>query len=789
LSEPLDKLTRAMLEAFQPTSVALPDVLRRAMQEAFGMDYSKPARQRELESAWRYAEMHRTHSLRELEIPTERKRKRRRSRRVESRWQRGRDPPAPEAVEDNEVDDDDDEDEDAENDSDGKPPARDNDDDDIPQVDDVSGNDGSGVGESTSESTKNGRRREDGPVLEPSALGSNGKKIYPKSIPIEQVHPTSGKMIRRFVSYGEAVAYTGISRTSILRATRGERPQAGGYVWRIVQSPPGPTVGFDNEPASHHLKRTTWQVAVEQIDPGSGRVVRVFSSVGEAHAGTGADKTCISKVIHGKQKLAGGYMWRKAERQGELGEAFRSQLPGLHQRVAAKLKLATPRSAPSAASVSSLSTRPAGVRQAVQQFDMATGNVIAEYTSLTEASTRTQIPRRAITKAVNGFEAEAGGYFWKFVGEEPPPPAPATEKNLKRHRNDEKVESDTPPEDAETGERRTAWEYPLPIELFGRPRQSKLGPRYDETSEPPLRKVRVLYEGRTMESVGGEMYYNFPAVQECGPWYDAGDGPDSPSRYSSYPFMFEPTLAALADDYNEMATRGECVPARLNTDSAEALMESIDRKLTSLRQFYDHDELSAEVKSDEKEYRLSLRYFSRAEEQEKLARLKEVEEDDQQYMRTAHMRKSRSKSAIAAVAELDRFVNMPVVFEADEDPIPADEIHGCDRKNCPVCDAGERHTVLLMKPALQPRAKIPMPQWCVVDFDFDYNDFDEDQGDPITARKAKRSISMLREMRIAIPYIVDYPENPVARTRRLVREGEDADLEIARAGMTAKPVS
>jgi hypothetical protein len=398
---------------------------------------------------------------------------------------------------------------------------------------------------------------------------------------------------------------------------------------------------------------------------------------------------------------------------------------------------------------------------------MESGEVIAQYSSLTEANTRTKIARSSITKAANGLQPEAGGFAWCFVSEAPPP-APMEPDN---------------PEDTDATEGRAPWALKLSSELFGPPRQSELGPRYDETNEPPLRKVRVLYEGRTMESVGGEMYYNFPAVQECGPWYDVGEGPDSSSRYSSYPFMFEPTLGALADNYNDMAAVGECIPARLNADSPEALAESIDKKLASLRQFYDHDELSAEVRADEKECRLSLRYVARAEEQEKLARMKEADEDDHhRYMRT---RKSRSKSSIAAEAELDRFMNMPVVFEADEKPIPDEEVRDCDRKNCPVCGAGDRHPAQ-PKPASQPsRAKIPMPQWCEVEFDFDYNDFDEDQGDPLTARKAKRSISKLWEMRNAIPYVVDYPENPVAKTRRLVREAEDDDPEAASTATTA----
>jgi hypothetical protein len=280
-----------------------------------------------------------------------------------------------------------------------------------------------------------------------------------------------------------------------------------------------------------------------------------------------------------------------------------------------------------------------------------------------------------------------------------------------------------------------------------------------------------------MESVQGEESVAFPAVQEYGPWYDAGDGPDSRKRYSSYPFMFQPTLEALVDEYNEMVAKDECVPTRFNTDGADGLVESIDKKIASLRAFYDHDELSAEVQADEKECKLSLRFFSRAEEQERLARLKEAAEDDERCIRTAC--KGRSRAFLATQLEREKFLNMPIVLEPEDETIPADEIHDCDRTHCPVCAFGVR-VPAKMEAALKSKVRIPMPQWSVVDFDFNYNDSGDDLGEASAVRKAKRSISKLLEMRNSIAYVVNFQENPLAKIRRLVRdnvnENDDAEM-------------
>ena len=56
-------------------------------------------------------------------------------------------------------------------------------------------------------------------------------------------------------------------------------------------------------------KKGMWGKAVNQIDM-QGNIINHFNSLNEAERQTGINATSISKAIHGRTKIAGGFLWK-----------------------------------------------------------------------------------------------------------------------------------------------------------------------------------------------------------------------------------------------------------------------------------------------------------------------------------------------------------------------------------------------------------------------------------------------------------------------------------------------
>lgn len=279
----------------------------------------------------------------------------------------------------------------------------------------------------------------------------------------------------------------------------------------------------------------------------------------------------------------------------------------------------------------------------------------------------------------------------------------------------------------------------------------------------PKTSLRVEYEGHSMRSLGLDLAGTLDVVHETGPWYEAGSGPTSSSRFSSYPFMFQPTCQALVDEYNDFVAQDVCNPTRFSMETALKLEESIDMKLASLEKFDFSLHLLAELDAEEREYKISLRHFTRSEEQERLARHNEdAAYRNHQLLMDSQSR--RDRKSMVSEQEWDAFESRSVVFDSTESIFEQD----CDRDDCPICTGMEN---LVLPTGDKVQRKIPMPLYRRVESIDVIGDDSTDRLSAVhaeTLHKARTTISKLRQLRNSMNFIVGFPENSVTTLRREV---------------------
>lgn len=247
-----------------------------------------------------------------------------------------------------------------------------------------------------------------------------------------------GKFIHSFKGYAEAVKSCSVSKISIYRAASGYALTAGGYQWRFGSSDAVPedidaldltriqavvqyslagekvavykslsaaakalnidpsnlrtvlnsetkTAGgfrWKREEKNENVTKYDYKpVEIVQFDL-HGNKVADYASITQAEKNTGINRKSIRWAISGKQKTAGGYIWRKTN-ETEKSSGF-------------DLRHATPFSQENSV---------------IMQVTLD-GEVICEYPSIARASEITGIERKAISRVINGRQRAAGGYYW-----------------------------------------------------------------------------------------------------------------------------------------------------------------------------------------------------------------------------------------------------------------------------------------------------------------------------------------------------------------------------------------
>lgn len=127
------------------------------------------------------------------------------------------------------------------------------------------------------------------------------RKVY-------QISLADGSIIGSFKSLNEAARATGVSAGNISSACKQIRgySQAGGYIWR-----------YDGEqwvlPSELRvINEITRKQSVVQIERSTLVVIEKFNTILDASKETGIRGSLISSCCRGKQRQAGGYIWRYA---------------------------------------------------------------------------------------------------------------------------------------------------------------------------------------------------------------------------------------------------------------------------------------------------------------------------------------------------------------------------------------------------------------------------------------------------------------------------------------------
>ena len=200
-------------------------------------------------------------------------------------------------------------------------------------------------------------------------------------VPIEQLDPVSGKVIRSFESITQASRETGIANSNISQALNGIVLHGGTYLWRRQHGRSAPD--FFDSPSTREKGGAS--VPVEQVDPYSGQVIQRYESIEEASQKGRIPPGDIHQVLSGKRRHAGNYLWKRQDDETS---------PALFERI----------------------VRP-NQPFPVEQLDPVTGEVIQSFESMTEASRQTGVATISISKVVNGKSRHAGKYLWRQKGD------------------------------------------------------------------------------------------------------------------------------------------------------------------------------------------------------------------------------------------------------------------------------------------------------------------------------------------------------------------------------------
>ena len=115
-----------------------------------------------------------------------------------------------------------------------------------------------------------------------------------------------GKLINRYISSGDAAQQLSINQSEINRCCTRQRNtySAGGFIWKEENN-------FEDVSIWVELNKTKHgKTAVNQYTTND-EYIRSFESISEASKTTGTNQACISAVLSGKRKTAGGYKWLK----------------------------------------------------------------------------------------------------------------------------------------------------------------------------------------------------------------------------------------------------------------------------------------------------------------------------------------------------------------------------------------------------------------------------------------------------------------------------------------------
>jgi hypothetical protein len=135
------------------------------------------------------------------------------------------------------------------------------------------------------------------------------KTTESNKIPVSQ-YDLDGNYIASFDSATAAANAVGLADTTISNAVNGRLCTAGGFVWRKGNAKTVDMKSFWESKRKQFLEKRGQKVTQYDLN---GKKIASYLAIAEAVRATGARSGEICKVLNGKQKIAGGFIWKKGE--------------------------------------------------------------------------------------------------------------------------------------------------------------------------------------------------------------------------------------------------------------------------------------------------------------------------------------------------------------------------------------------------------------------------------------------------------------------------------------------
>jgi hypothetical protein len=124
-------------------------------------------------------------------------------------------------------------------------------------------------------------------------------------------YDAEGNRLMTYISIPAAAKAVKISTSGISGALRGRKVTAAGYFWRY-----GTKEKVDIDDFLQKRKETNKTFLGKKIIQYDlkGKKIATYISIHEAARRSGAESVTIGKVVNGKRRTAGGFLWKKAEK-------------------------------------------------------------------------------------------------------------------------------------------------------------------------------------------------------------------------------------------------------------------------------------------------------------------------------------------------------------------------------------------------------------------------------------------------------------------------------------------
>ena len=199
-------------------------------------------------------------------------------------------------------------------------------------------------------------------------------------LPVAQ-YDLSGKFLSSYGSIKEAASATGLRPAGISAAISGDKQtMTGGYMWRRFLGDCSGIPPYRHRKGSNNVSLSNNNVCM--MDAHTREPIHVYPSVVDASLDSGIPESEIAGGLAAKSGTAGSFSWEYA---GDYSSRTGKR------------------------------TRGVNLRTPVLQLDPSTGNVVARYSSITEASSKTGIDRAYLSGALNGRYSTCHGFAWKFA--------------------------------------------------------------------------------------------------------------------------------------------------------------------------------------------------------------------------------------------------------------------------------------------------------------------------------------------------------------------------------------